>query len=240
MRPTRPPVLTAPTGSAFDGEVIYDHIVSRGTESTRNMSTPAASNLAHARSDDLYDSDDGLPKDSPPLRPYRPKLEPSPTPPPEQPLTVSSPPSPGKKKSNRGFQTNKRTQADVVLLRTSGATEDVASHAFRQTLPSDTEESSGSSESEYSSVAGESSLEARQKGYQAGQTQIPGGDRLGKARAGAGDPRKRLPSEEPGGNADMGAFDLKSLAAGALAFASPGASAPPELHVDAGPPHLAG
>jgi len=194
------------------------------------MTTPAASNLAHARSDEVYDSDDARPKDSPPLRPYRPKLEPSPTPPPEQPLTVSSPPSPGKKKSNRGFKKNKRTQADAVLLRMTGATEDVASHAFRQPLPSDTEESSGSSDSDISSIGGECSLE--DKLHQVvGKTQIQGG---GKARAGAGDPwRARLSSEGPSSSGDMGAFDLKSLAAGALAFANP--NAPPELHVDAGP-----
>ncbi|KAM7196021.1 metallothionein expression activator [Naviculisporaceae sp. PSN 640] len=188
------------------------------------MTTPApASKPAQVRSDELYDSDDALPKDSPLLKPIRLKLDPSPTPPPEQPLTVSSPPSPGsgKKKSNRRMKKNKVTQADVVLLRTLGGPEHVARDAFRQTLPSESEESSAGSDSDYS-VGGDSSLESHPT------ETIKAEDGPGKPRLGDIE-TKRAPSEDPGG--DMGAFDLKSLAAGALAFASPGA--PPE--VDAGP-----
>lgn len=187
------------------------------------MGTPApASKLAQVRSDELYDSDDALPRDSPLLKPIRPKLDPSPTPPPEHPLIVSSPPSPGQKKSNRRMK-NKVTQAEVVLLRTLGGPEHVARDAFHQTLPSDPEDSSGpGSESDNYSIGGESSLE----GHPA--ERIQGGEGSAKARPGEPETR-RAPSEDPGG--DMGAFDLKSLAAGALAFASPGA--PPEI--DAGP-----
>ncbi|KAM7205088.1 metallothionein expression activator [Rhypophila sp. PSN 637] len=193
------------------------------------MSTPApALKLEQVRSDELYDSDDAIPRDSPLLKPIRPKLEPSPTPPPEQPLTVSSPPSPspgkGKKKSNRRrMKKHKVTQADVVLLRNLGGQEEIARDALRQTLPSDSEDScSGASESDYSSIGGESSPESQPA------DKIQSGDRSGKVHLGDFE-EKRAPSEDPGG--DMGAFDLKSLAAGALAFASP--KAPPEI--DAGP-----
>ncbi|KAK4206270.1 hypothetical protein QBC37DRAFT_488214 [Rhypophila decipiens] len=158
------------SGPAFDGELIDHHTVTRAASRREIMSTPApALKLEQVRSDELYDSDDAIPRDSPLLKPIRPKLEPSPTPPPEQPLTVSSPPSPspgkGRKKSNRRrMKKHKVTQADVVLLRLLGGHEEVAQDALRQTLPSDSKDScSGASESDYSSIGGESSPESNKQ-----------------------------------------------------------------------------
>ncbi|KAK3322280.1 hypothetical protein B0H66DRAFT_601745 [Apodospora peruviana] len=190
------------------------------------MSTTAAPKPAHGPPDEQYDSDEARPKNSPFLSPVRVKLRRrSPTPPPAEYFTVSSPPSPDTKKSNRRKKRkNDKSQADAVLVSNLGGNKFVAFDAAQQTLPSETEEeSSDSFESGYSSPPGEFSPGRSESG------RPQGGDQDGKVREG-GPRRGRIPSESP---SDMGALDLKSLAAGALeAFASPGA--PPEP-VDIGP-----
>lgn len=94
--------------------------------------------------DDLYDPDDVGLSDSPPLRPMKVNLEPSPSPPPAVPLPQISPesspePSPKRKGSNR--PRNRATQGDAVLVNFMGGGQvpDVARDAGQQALPSDDE-----------------------------------------------------------------------------------------------------
>jgi hypothetical protein len=95
---------------------------------------------ASAAPDDFYDPDDVGLRDSPPLKPIKPKLQPSQSPPPAVPLPQVSPePSPGRgrKGSNRGK--NRPSQGDAVLVSfmDGGKRPEIARTAGNEPLPSD-------------------------------------------------------------------------------------------------------
>jgi hypothetical protein len=93
--------------------------------------------------DDIYDSDDYGKRDTPPLKPMKINLQPSPSPPPAVPLPQVSPePSPeppGRKGSNR--PKNRPSQGDAVLVSfmDGGKNPDIARYAGNQPLASDDE-----------------------------------------------------------------------------------------------------
>ncbi|KAK3938510.1 metallothionein expression activator [Diplogelasinospora grovesii] len=180
------------------------------------MSTTAGSNHSHVPPSDLYDPDEVLPKNSPLLAPHRPKLRITPSPPPILPyFKVSPPSSPGGRRSNRRIKVQpSRGDAVLVGFLDGGRRPEIAYQAGLQALPSDTEE-----EEEMISSDSEDSLESavsRQRDDdQTGQGQGDGDWRQGDSAA------KESISPGTSQQGDMGAFDLKSLAAGALAFAVP-------------------
>lgn len=130
--------------------------------------------LHHTAASDCYDPDDVLPHDSPQMQAHRPRLQPSPSPPPA--LSPS-------RKSLHGRRKVEPIQGDAVLVAHlgNGRQPDVAQAAALEPLASD-----NGSESESSSPTSPE--------------------------------RDMNKSKEP--------FDLKILAAGALAFTSPGAPEP--------------
>ncbi|KAK0646470.1 hypothetical protein B0T16DRAFT_162598 [Cercophora newfieldiana] len=174
------------------------------------MSTEASSHLAHAQASDLYDPDDVLPKNSPLMKPTRVTLRLSPTA-----ITVPNP-------------TTQPSQGDAVLVGTldGGRRPDIAFQAGCQALPPDIEE-----EDEPISEGSESSSEGSVGHPGHHGSGGPGWD--GRARTPGGKAGAKSMAVNPPDTGDMGAFDLKSLAAGALAFAIP--DAPPGPIVDAGP-----
>ena len=98
--------------------------------------------------DDIYDSDDYGNRDTPPLKPMKINLQPSPSPPPAVPLPQVSPePSPeppGRKGPNR--PKNRPSQGDAVLVSfmDGGKNPEIARNAGNQPLASDDEEGDGS------------------------------------------------------------------------------------------------
>lgn len=98
--------------------------------------------------DDLYHSDDVGLRDTPPLKPMKFNLEPSPSPPPAVPLPQVSPDSspgrPNRKGSNRSK--NRPSQGDAVLVSfmDGGKRPDIARQAGHEPLASDDEEDEGS------------------------------------------------------------------------------------------------
>lgn len=159
------------------------------------MSTTGASNLAQ----DLYDPDDDvLPRDSPLLKPIRPQLRLTPSPPPSIPYPRVKP-----------------SQGDAVLVGflDGGRRPEIAITAGNQPLPSDFEDDS--------SVSGESDstvdhIFSSTRRTTRGQADV---DPDGSSRGDFSDERMGLDS--PTGT-DIGPFDLKSLATNALkAFAAP-------------------
>jgi len=197
------------------------------------MSTAASSHLAHAQASDLYDPDDDvLPKNSPLLQPCRPTLRLSPT----LPLTVPFPTvssdsdsSPGTSpKSNRRMKAQP-SQGDAVLVGTldGGRRPEIAIQAGCQALPSDTDDDDDHPASEASDSSGDGSISDRRR-YSSGGPRWDGQTETSGGKAGA-----QSMAVNPPDQGDMGAFDLKSLAAGALAFAIPDAQ--PSPAVDAGP-----
>jgi hypothetical protein len=182
------------------------------------MSTSAAPDLTEVPASDLYDPDEVLPKDSPLLEPYYPKTRPTPSPTPTVCSSVSPPPSPGNKRSSRRGKTEGFSHGEVLLIsHLDGHRRDKAAYAEIESLASGPEEHADFQD--YSDC----------------------GDSPGENLSGAGkDPDGLSVTREEAsgipkmsqGSADqdnMGAFDLKSLAAGALA-----AVADPQP-VDAGP-----
>jgi len=174
------------------------------------MSTAASSHLAHAQDSDIYDPDDDVvPKNSPLMKPTRVTLRLSPT-------AITVP-----------FPTAQPSRGDAVLVGTldGGRHPDIAIQAGCQALPSDTDEDDPASDASDSS--GEDSV-AHPSHYGSGG---PGWDE--PARAPGGRAAAKSMAVNPPDTADMAAFDLKSLAAGALAFAI--TDTPPGPVVDAGP-----
>ncbi|RYO80408.1 hypothetical protein DL766_006573 [Monosporascus sp. MC13-8B] len=101
------------------------------------MTTTAAAAPAHDPSaSDIYDPDEVLPRDSPLMKPYRPRLQPSPSPPPAftRPK-VSLSPSYGRKSSNRRRKV-RPSQGDAVLIHylDGGKRPDIATEALMRPL----------------------------------------------------------------------------------------------------------
>lgn len=159
----------------------------------------------------LYDPDEVLPQNSPLLKPHRPQLRLTPSPPPAIP-----------------FQKVRPSQGDAVLVGFlgGGRNPEIALLAGEQPLPSDSEnedDNLAETESDCSTDGGGSLRSPRAGGAKFG-------DRRDRARLGFSMDR-RMRSDSPGQD-DMGAFDLKSLAAGALASLVPDA---PPRPLEAGP-----
>lgn len=163
------------------------------------MSTASAPNLSQVP----YDPDEAPPTDSPILEPYRPSLRPSPSPAPTLSSPVSPPPSPGNKRSSRRRK-GKHVQGDAILIgHLDGHRRDIAAYAEIEPLASeDTEDTDLPDGSDCSGSP---------------RVQWFGG---GKSRGGPSKTRepasRRMSSGSPDRD-DMGVFDLKSLAADALA-----------------------
>ncbi|KAL2201198.1 hypothetical protein P885DRAFT_25321 [Corynascus similis CBS 632.67] len=169
---------------------------------------------------DVYESDDGLLRDSPPLEPIRPKLQLSPSPVPT--LSSSSAGSasdPGDKRSSRR-RAPKPSQGDVILISTLDNHRHEAA-AYTITWTSETEDAEDLEDPDIH----EESMSRRDisPGEQPARTDRDRGKPTKANAKEAANPRS--PSEE-----DIGAFDLKSLAAGALA-----AVTEPQQQPDAGP-----
>jgi len=181
------------------------------------MSAPGASHHTHVLHSDIYDPDDVLPPMSPGLQPLRPTLKLSPTPPLAIYATVSSDSSSGSpKSSNRGRVKVKPSQGDVVLLNTLDGHRrpEIGMHAGLTALPSDTEEAESPMELEEPTPPGSRSVTAPAYGDDEGSQ--PEGLEVPDEMALDTNPRDST-------------LALISLAAGALAVASP-----PSHAVDAG------
>jgi hypothetical protein len=101
----------------------------------------------HVSENDVYDPDDVGLQDSPLLKPLKPRLQPTPSPPPELPEAEESPPAGSSKtrKQTRRFKSI-ASQGDAVLINLLGGGKalEVARTAATQLLPSDDEMSDGS------------------------------------------------------------------------------------------------
>jgi hypothetical protein len=107
------------------------------------MTTTATQHLAHVQTlSDVYDPDEFIPRNSPPLlTPHRPKLQPSPSPPPVLPLAQVSPASSlGRKSSNHRLKV-RPSHGDAVLVSflDNGRRPEIAIEAESRALPSDDE-----------------------------------------------------------------------------------------------------
>ncbi len=106
------------------------------------MNTAVAPNVAHiTSSNDVYDPDEVLPRDSPLLQPHLLNLRLSSSPPPQVPLSQVSPPSsPSRSKSNHR-QKVRPSQGDAVLISYMGGGRNpqLAATAGAEALPSDEE-----------------------------------------------------------------------------------------------------
>lgn len=185
------------------------------------MSAPGASHHTHALHSDVYDPDDVLPPMSPGLQPLRPTLKLSPTPPLAIYATVSSDSSPGSpKSSNRGRVKVKPSQGDVVLLNILDGHRrpEIGIHAGLTALPSDTEEVESPIELEDPTSPRSHSATAPPR--------VDGEDNQPEELE---EPDKMALDTEPG-ERTLALISLASLAAGALAVASP-----PSHVVDVGP-----
>ncbi|KAK3987946.1 metallothionein expression activator [Cladorrhinum sp. PSN332] len=177
------------------------------------MNTTAASHLTHdTASSDWYDDLGG---NSPRLEPLRPMLQPSPSPPPPIASSkVSSPVNTGEKRTKRGLKI-KPSRGDAILLGYLGGhrQNEVADLASMQGLASEPESQEDTDIIDDSDSVYSSNLS------QGGDT-----DRDGQRRA---SDTKRMSIDQPDQDdmgvlslnsvASGGAFDLKSLAASALA-----------------------
>ncbi|KAB5570520.1 hypothetical protein GE09DRAFT_1217952 [Coniochaeta sp. 2T2.1] len=180
------------------------------------MGSTAATNPAHAPSSEFYDPDEVIPRGSPIMAPRQVILRPSLTPPPSILLSprVSSLPGSRRKKSN-GRPMVRPNGGDRMLLEAldGGRNPDIHAIGAQETLPSDDTdegESSVSEESESSagSFPGAREAETQSAGHDIDKQQEPEEEREMDAN---------IPSSsEKAGSVDV--FDLKSLAAGALAF----------------------
>ncbi|KAK0623361.1 hypothetical protein B0T14DRAFT_386143, partial [Immersiella caudata] len=181
---------------------------------------------------DLYDPDDDvLPKNSPLMKPTRVtlRLSPPPTTIPFPTVSSDSDSSPATSpKSNRRMKAQP-SQGDAVLVGAldGGRHPYIAFQAGRQALPFDTDDEDDPAISESSDSSGEGSV-AHLSHHSGG-----GAGWDGRARTPSGKASAKNMAVSPPDAGDMGAFDLKSLAAGALAFAIPDAQPGPV--VDAGP-----
>ena len=179
------------------------------------MSTTATSNFAHAPPSDHFDPDEVLPKNSPLLAPFQPRLR-SPTPP----LIIASNkvsdlPSPGTRRSNhRRERKVQPSQGDALLvaLLDGGRHPEIAIQAGNEVLPS-------ASESDFEDSTSISSASPRRDTHLGAERDE---DRHGAVRG----PR------DVGDGPAMASFELTSLAAGALAQINHDVR--PD-HIDAGP-----
>lgn len=183
------------------------------------MSTTGA---PHHPASDLYDPDEVVPRNSPLPEPYRPTLQPSPSPVPTLSSPVSPPPSPGKRRSNRRIKAHR---GDAVLIgHLDGHRRDFAAYAADiYPVTSETDDTDAADLREDS--------DSPDHGSPGGLRNRGGKDPDGLSRTGGEEPRMERMSPGSPEDEDIGAFDLKSLAAGALA-----AVTEPQPHpADAGP-----
>ncbi|KAK4230909.1 metallothionein expression activator [Podospora fimiseda] len=171
------------------------------------MNASAASHLTHdTASSDWYDD---LGSNSPRLEPLRPVLQPSPSPPPPiASAKVSSPVNPGEKRTKSRFKT-KPSRGDAILIGYLGGhrSTEIADLASTQVLASEPESQDDTDLVDDSDSVNSSNLSQ-------------GGMRDGQRRASG---TRRMSIDQPdqqddvGGVLSGGGFDLKSLAATALA-----------------------
>ncbi|KAK4171928.1 hypothetical protein QBC36DRAFT_382185 [Triangularia setosa] len=166
---------------------------------------------------ELYDPDEVLPRNSPLLQPLRPTLRPpTPSPPPiTSPKSTSSASSFGDKKPNRRMRP-RPTLGDGILIGylDNHRQHDIAAFASAQGLPSEPE-----SPADTDLIDDSGSLNSAVS---------PGGHRFGgdNDKSGGAFASSRM-SVDPPGLESLGAFDLKSLAAGALAAVTDTQPKPP-------------
>ncbi|EAQ91058.1 hypothetical protein CHGG_02993 [Chaetomium globosum CBS 148.51] len=188
------------------------------------MSTDAASHLAQVPVSDVYDPDDVLPRNSPLLEPRRPKLKPSPSPAPTLSPSPVSPPSGKKSKRRRG---PRPSQGDVILIShldeyrrgTAAYAADLNLEWTSETEdPEDAEDQEDQKDPESldDSVFRADSMSVRDASPE--EQQVDGEkDREGPSRINGGETGIQGKASSASTEEDMGALDLKSLAAGALA-----------------------
>ncbi|KAK4123492.1 hypothetical protein N657DRAFT_559677, partial [Parathielavia appendiculata] len=185
------------------------------------MSTAAAPKLTQAPVSDVYDPDDVFPRDSPPLEPLRLTLRPSPSPAPTLSSSpVSPPPSPGNKKAGRRKRPRPSQGYAVLIGHLDGHRRETAAYADIEPLTSETEDTEDAAPDPVSPTG--ASPSGRPVGGNGDR------DRLGGTSGGQTTAHRMKSGSPP--DEDMGAFDLKSLAAGALA-----AVTAPQPEPNAGP-----
>ena len=186
------------------------------------MSTPGAPNSSQDPA--LYDPDDVFPRNSPFLE-HRLTLQPSPSPAPTLSSPVSPPPSPSNKRSSRRSKARKSQGYAVLISHLDGHRQDTAAYAY-----TDIDDSTSETE------------DTEDPGPREGSASLDCGGSLGRHWLDEEKDRDGLGGKEPGTQTmstrspspedeDMGAFDLKSLAAGALAVVTD----PQPRPADAGP-----
>ncbi|KAK4239761.1 hypothetical protein C8A03DRAFT_42624 [Achaetomium macrosporum] len=190
------------------------------------MSATAPPHPAQVPVDDhLYDPDEVLPRNSPLLEPLRPTLQPELDPAPSSSASpVSRPPSPGNKRRKHRVTKNPVCVA-LLIEQLDGKRREPAAYVQSALLDPDTEEDTDDSE-----LAREGSVSPDRDVSPSGQRRGGGEDRGRSSNAhgeASGEPKM---SSDPPKEGDKGAFDLKSLAAGALAVVTD-----PHPPPDAGP-----
>ncbi|KAL2024464.1 hypothetical protein VTK56DRAFT_8275 [Thermocarpiscus australiensis] len=189
------------------------------------MSTMAATNLSEVPVSDLYDPDDVLPRNSPLLEPRRPKLRPpSPVRPPSLLSSTSPPSSPDNKGSFRRGKARNFQGYAVLISHLDGHRRGTAAYAAIESLVSDPEDTDDGNLGKgcESPDCGASPRERRVGGGK----DSDGSNRMGGERFCIQDMASGSSSPDK-----MGAFDLKSLAADALAAVTDSRPEP----ADAGP-----
>ncbi|KAK3295863.1 uncharacterized protein B0H64DRAFT_157725 [Chaetomium fimeti] len=197
------------------------------------MRTDAASHSAQVPVSDLYDPDDVLPKNSPLLEPRHPTLQLSPSPAPTLSPSPVSPPG-GKKKSKRR-RGPRPSQGDVILMgHLDEYRRGTAAYAADLNLEwkSETDKTEDSEDPEDQGDAEDSglradSMSARDASPEEQQVDEEK-DREGSSRINGKETGIQGKASSSSTEEDMGALDLKSLAAGALAaFTEPEPDAGP-------------
>ena len=151
-------VLVLPTLCLLPSTQQSDGRVSQTMTAVENLSPPHPSSAqppASAAADELYHSDDVGLRDTPPLKPRKVRLQPSPSPPlaiPSPEVTPDSSPDPPDRKrpqrdSNRRRYRNsyRPSQGDAVLIHFMGGGKnpEIAGHAGQEPLAGDDEEDDG-------------------------------------------------------------------------------------------------
>jgi hypothetical protein len=185
------------------------------------MSTTAAPNLSQVPVRDEYLPDDEYLRNSPPLEQHHPMLEPAPSPDPTLSSSVSPPTSPGDK-SNRRRKARPNRGYAVLISHLDGHRREPAAYADIETLTSETEEPEEPALRE-TSVSLRDAFSDRHSVGRDTDREEP------RHRSGGEFGTQRMTSGPPA-EEDMGPFDLKTLAAGALA-----AFTTPQPEPDAGP-----
>ncbi|KAG7290654.1 hypothetical protein NEMBOFW57_000657 [Staphylotrichum longicolle] len=188
------------------------------------MSTIAAPNPTLVPVCDEYLPDDEFPRNTPPLEPHRPMLQPSPSPDPTVSSSASPPPSPGVK-SNRRRKTRTNRGYAVLISHLDGHRRETAAYDEIESLTSETEDPEDPEDPDLR----EDSVSIRDVFPDA---QSVGGDtdREASRQQSRGELGAQKVTSAPPADEDMGTFDLKSLAADALA-----AFTTPQPEPDAGP-----